>query len=403
LALAAPVVTRGDRGRAGEPAAYADEAERDQKPDETLLVLMGAAEGEGWIFDALAEGPERDGLAAVYARLEHYDIGGAEQDRYEALVRMAEAWLAQRCRRPRQDCLPGHVTAFMDAVFMPRHQDSLSASGAPCCAPRTVQRALDHLCAWFAAGLRPHSWCLLAERSTDCARRCNPVRSEEVAAWQLAHESSVVYCTDYFGSPAVPATAAAGAPAGAAAPLQQGGGAAAAWPGQGGAAGPGRGGAAGPGQGGAAAAGFPQGGAAAAARPARRAAVRPRQGGAVAPTDAECVGEMGRALGGRKRPRAAAAVPPTQPAEAGQARLAPARPAPLLPRVRRPGQAAAAAGASHARGPGGGGARAALRAWPQASPELARRVRVLRLHAGWRTCYNRLAWTPVSARTRARR
>jgi hypothetical protein len=74
-------------------------------------------------------------------------------------------------------------------------------------------------------------------------------------------------------------------------------------------------------------------------------------------------------LGGRKRPRAAAAVPPPQQAEAEQARLAPMRPAQLLPRARLPGQAAAAAGASCARAAEGGGARAALRAWLQASPE----------------------------------
>ncbi len=101
-------------------------------------------------------------------------------------------------------------------------------------------------------------------------------------------------------------------------------------------------------------------------------------------------------LGGRKRPRAAA-VPPPQQAEAGQAQLAPMRPAQLLPRARRLGQAAAAAGTSRARAAEGGGARAALRAWPPASPGTARRVRVPRLHADWQTCYERLAWTPTRA------
>ncbi len=359
VALTAPKVRGAGHGRAGEPAAYADEAELNQDPEDALQALMGVAEGGDYITNALAEGPERDTLEAVYARIQEYDIGGADQDRYKALVREAEAWLAQRCRRPRQNCLPGHVTAFMNAVFIPRHQDFLSAGGAPCCAPVTVQRALDHLCAWFVAGLRLHSWCLLAERSTDYARHCNPVRSEEVAVWQLAHESSVVNRTDFSSSPEAPATAAAGAPAEAAAPFQQGGGAAA--------AGPGQGGAAALGQGGAAAAGFAQSGAAAAAaRPARRAAVRPGQGGAGAwgdshaPTDAECVGEMEHALGGRKRHRAAAAVPPTQPAEAGQAWLAPVRPAQLLPRTRRPGQAAPAASALHARAARDGRARPAV-------------------------------------------
>ena len=140
-----------------------DKDELDQESEDALSALMGIAKGGGYITDFMAEGRERDELEAFYARLEDLDLGWAEQDRYEALVREAKAWLAQRCRRPRQDCLPGHVTAFMDAVFMPGHQDSLSASGAPCCAPATVPRALDHLCAWCAAGLRLHSWCLLAE------------------------------------------------------------------------------------------------------------------------------------------------------------------------------------------------------------------------------------------------
>jgi hypothetical protein len=394
------MVTRGGRGRAGElAAACADGAELDQGPESAPPAMPGGMEGAGSPGDAQGEESQefRAGLAAVYARIEQYGPG-------RAFIREAEAWLAQCCQRTRQDCLPGHVTAFMEAVFVPGHQDARSASGAPCCAPRTVERALSRLNVWFKGAGRTNRWSMLAESSVQC---CNPVLSQEVMVWQMAYEHSVVTGTDIFMPPVAPATAAAGAAAGAAAPFQQGGGAAAAGPGQGGAAGPGLGGAAGQGQGRAAAAGFAQGAAAgrrqrhmaaaalgsaqgaaaAAARPARRAAVRPRQGGAGdAVTDAEymqSLQEMEAELGGRGRPRAAAVVPPPQQADAGQARPAPQpmRPAQPPPRARRPGQAAAAAGASHARVPGGSGARTAMRAWPPASPGTARRARVPRLHA----------------------
>jgi len=63
-------------GRAGEPAAYADEAELNQDPEDALQALMGVAEGGDYITNALAEGPERDTLEAVYARIQEYDIGG---------------------------------------------------------------------------------------------------------------------------------------------------------------------------------------------------------------------------------------------------------------------------------------------------------------------------------------
>jgi len=396
------VVTRGDRGRAGEPvAACAADAALGQGPEGAPPAMPGGMEGAGSRGDARAEESQeyRAGLAAAYARIEQYGP-------WRAFIREAEAWLAQCCQRTRQDCLPGHVTAFMEAVFVPGHQDARSASGAPCCAPRTVERALSRLMVWFKGAGRTKPWALLAESSVQC---CNPVVSQEVMVWQMAHEHSVVTGTDVFMPPAAPTTAAAGAAAGAGgrrSGAQQGGGAAAAGPGQGGSAGPGLGGAAGQGQGGAAAAGsaqgaaagrrqrhlaaaalgFTQGAAAAAARPARRAAVRPGEGGAGdAVTDAEymqSLAEMEAELGGRGRP-AEAAVPPPQQAEAGQARPAPEpmRPAQPPPRARRRGQAAAAAGASRVRAAGDGGARPALRAWPPASPGTARRARVPRLHA----------------------
>jgi len=357
------VVTRGDRGRAGEPgAACAAEPALGQGPEGAPPAMPGGMEGAGSRCDARGEESQeyRAGLAAAYARIEQYGP-------WRAFIREAEAWLAQCCQRTRQDCLPGHVTAFMEAVFVPGHQDARSASGAPCCAPRTVERALSRLMVWFKGAGRTKPWALLAESSVQC---CNPVLSQEVMVWQMAYEHSVVTGMDIFMPPAAPTTAAAGAAAGAGGRRR-----AAAGPGQGGAAGQGQGGAAGQGQGGAAAAGSAQG----------AAAGRRQSGAGDVVTDAEymqSLAEMEAELGGRGRP-AEAAVPPPQQAEAGQARPAPEpmRPAQPPPRARRRGQAAAAAGASRVRAAGDGGARPALRAWPPASPGTARRARVPRLHA----------------------
>ncbi len=363
LVVAAPVVTRGGRGRAGEPvAACAAEAALGQGPEGAPPAMPGGMEGAGSRCDARGEESQeyRAGLAAAYARIEQYGPG-------RAFIREAEAWLAQCCQRTRQDCLPGHVTAFMEAVFVPGHQDARSASGAHCCAPRTVERALSRLMVWFKGAGRTKPWALLAESSVQC---CNPVLSQEVMVWQMAYEHSVVTGMDIFMPPAAPTTAAAGAAAGAGGRRR-----AAAGPGQGGAAGQGQGGAAGQGQGGAAAAGSAQG----------AAAGRRQSGAGDVVTDAEymqSLAEMEAELGGRGRP-AEAAVPPPQQAEAGQARPAPEpmHPAQPPPRARRRGQAAAAAGASRMRAAGDGGARPALHAWPPACSGTARRARVPRLHA----------------------
>ncbi len=152
----------GDAGRprgAGElDTAEMEEAAREQGLLDALRALPGVGEragvGDG-THSEWAQAPE--GLAAMRARTALLGYRPARAERaeraaYEALAAAFEAWLAQCCQRTGRDCVPEHVTIFMETVFVPAHLDSTSASGARCCAWQTVQLAMDHLRGVVCAG-----------------------------------------------------------------------------------------------------------------------------------------------------------------------------------------------------------------------------------------------------------
>jgi len=193
-----------------------EEAAREQRLLDALRALPGVGERAGvWdgVHSEWAQEPE--GLAAVRARTALFGYGPpraerAERAAYEALIAAFQAWLAQCCHRTPRDCVPEHVTIFMETVFVPAHLDSTSASGARCCAWQTVQLALRHLRGWFDRVGRSDTWSVRPASSAACAGRYNPADSPEVDDWQRAYRNAVSNDMHAFHLSAAPATAAAG-------------------------------------------------------------------------------------------------------------------------------------------------------------------------------------------------
>jgi len=136
----------GGRGRALKVEAACKEGAAREKTLKDAAVHAGRQGRRALSGRRTEQGPqEPEGLAAVHALVERYGCGRAGREGYEGSVGGLEAWLAQCCQRTRQGCVPQHVAAIMEMVLIPMYLDAMSASGAPCCAPRLVQRALGHL------------------------------------------------------------------------------------------------------------------------------------------------------------------------------------------------------------------------------------------------------------------